>query len=38
MTSSLPKTDVLAKLLIEKALITEAEFIQKISATAFYMR
>jgi hypothetical protein len=29
---SLAKTDALTKLLIEKGLITEAEFIQKLSA------
>jgi len=30
--SSLAQTDALAKLLIEKGLITEAEFMQKLSA------
>ncbi len=31
MISSLAQTDALAKLLIEKGLITEAEFMQKLS-------
>jgi hypothetical protein len=31
VTSSLAQTDALAKLLIEKGLITRAEFMQKIS-------
>jgi len=38
VVSSLAQTDALTKLLIEKGLITEAEFMQKLSATAFYMR
>ncbi len=32
LVSSLAQSDALAKLLIEKGLITEAEFIQKLSA------
>jgi len=32
MVSSLAQSDALAKLLIEKELITEAEFMQKLSA------
>jgi hypothetical protein len=32
MVSSLAQTDALTKLLIEKGLITEAEFMQKLSA------
>ena len=32
VVSSLAQTDVLAKLLIEKSLIIEAEFMQKLSA------
>ncbi len=32
VVSSLAQTDALAKLLIEKGLITEAEFMQKLSA------
>jgi hypothetical protein len=32
LVSSLAKTDALTKLLIEKGLITEAEFMQKLSA------
>jgi len=32
VTSSLATADALAKLLIEKGLITEAEFMQKLSA------
>jgi len=32
LVSSLAQTDVLTKLLIEKGLITEAEFMQKLSA------
>ncbi len=32
IVSSLAQTDALSKLLIQKGLITEAEFIQKLSA------
>jgi len=32
MVSSLAQTDALTKLLIEKGLITQAEFMQKLSA------
>jgi len=32
LVSSLAQTDALTKLLIEKGLITEAEFMQKLSA------
>ncbi len=32
MVSSLAQTDALTKLLIEKGLITESEFMQKVSA------
>jgi len=32
LVSSLAQTDVLTKLLIEKGLITQAEFMQKLSA------
>ncbi len=32
LVSSLAQTDALAKLLIEKGLITQAEFMQKLSA------
>jgi len=32
LVSSLAQSDALAKILIEKALITEAEFMQKLSA------
>ena len=39
VVSSLAQTDALAKLLIEKGLITEAEFLAKISAErATYQR